>query len=64
MCVAAAMIAEDILQGVGNRDQAHREQGKVAMHSRRRTSAEETQAFVRRKDAGDYKDRLVEKGII
>ncbi len=64
MTVAVGVIATEILEGVGNVKQVHYQQGKIALHTRRQATAEETAAFIKRKEAGDYEHRTVEKGIV
>lgn len=64
MLAAARMAAEEILEGVGDKEQVVRSGGRFAVHTRRRANAEETRDFIGLKAAGHYAHRLVAKGIV
>ena len=64
MKVAVQMLVQDILEGVGDKTKIITEPGNVAIHVRRRATADEKARFIKRKKAGDYDERLVAKGIV
>ncbi len=64
MKVAVQLLIQDILEGVGDKMQVVNEPGNIAFHVRRLATADEKAAFIKRKKAGDYDERIVAKGTI